>query len=233
MANDSRTPADDGYTEYSIIHGDEERTDLEWVGVGPGAPRVFDRQSEVIYGGEIDEDEREVRVDEDERRELDDEETLGDYVAEVGDDLGWTWLSSFAHDNLETTGHEAHMDVIDAKFDRRNVVDDADYDVGFFGSFTYRDDDGRVHTLERQFDVYTDDASRTGADQPVVVVEEAYLTAADDNPESRVGDADLEGKTRREFPVDVDPDAEDERAAIHEFCREWHESHPEPMDSSH
>lgn len=219
---------------YPIIHENERRSDLEWIGLGAssgaGAPRVYDPENDTIFEARFDEDEEEVHVDESETRQLEDDETIGDYVAEVGDDLGWTWLSGFAHDHLETTGHDAHMDVIDATFDRRNVATDADYDVGFLGSFTYRDDDGRVHTLEREFDVYTDEAYRTQADQPVAVVEERYLTAQDPNAESRAGDAVMDAKTRREIAVDADPDTGAELATIDEFCREWHEAHPEPLE---
>lgn len=233
--NPQRTTGDDE-AGHPIVHENERRGDLEWIGLGTnsgaGAPRVYDPKKDTVFGGSFDEEEGQVHVDESERRPLDDDETLGEYIAEVGDDHGWAWLSEFAHEHLETTGHDAHMDVIDATFDRENVANDADYDVGFFGSFTYRDDDGRVHTLEREFEVYTDESYRTEADQPVAVVEERFLTANGPEAESRVGDAELEQKNRREIAVDVDPDTGAELATIDEFCREWHEAHPEPLDSS-
>lgn len=234
--NSQRTASDDGRVGYPVIHENERRDDLEWVGIGAnsgaGAPRVYDPKNDTVFGGTVDEDEERVRVDESEKRELADDETVGDYVAEVGDDLGWTWLSDFAHGHLETTGHDAHMDVIDATFDRRNLPSDVEYELGFFGSFTYRDEDGRVHTLEREFDVYTDESHRTEANQPVAVVEERYLTAREPDAESRAGDADLEERTSREIAVDVDPDTGSELATIDEFCREWHEAHPEPLEST-
>lgn len=235
MDDDSQRPPGDR-EGYPIVFGDERREDLEWIGFsrssGTRSPRVYDPENDAVYEGTFDEDEKRVSVDEGDRRDLDDEETVGDYVAEVGDDLGWHWLSAFAHDHLETTGHEAHLDVIDATFDRRNVAAEADYDLGFVGTFTYRDDDGRVHTLERQFDVYTDESRRTQADQPVAVVEERYLTATDPEAESRAGDAEMEGRSRREVAVDADPDTGAELATIDEFCREWHEAHPEPLEST-
>ena len=236
MSDDPPRSAGDHDVGYPIVHEDERRGDLEWIGLGAnagaGAPRVYDPGNDTVFGGSFDEAEGRVHLDESDRRQLEDDETIGDYVAEVSAEHGWTWLSEFAHDHLETTGHDAHMDVIDATFDRRNVAEDADYDLGFSGSFTYRDDDGRVHTLERKFDVYTDEAHRTEADQPIAVVDERYLTAEEPNAESRAGDATLESENRREVAVDVDPDTGAELATIDEFCREWHEAHPEPLDPS-
>ena len=236
MADDSEHSIDHPYEEYEIVREREKTDDVRWIGIGEGssmaAPWMYDENEGAMYPGEVDDEERIVRVNENERRDLDENETLGDRVAEIGDDHGWHWLSEFAHENLETTDHDAHMDVIDAKFDRRNVADDADYDVGFFGSFTYRDDDGRVHTLEREFQVFTDEAHRTETDMPVAVVEETYLTAEEPMADRRAGDAELENQTSRELPIEIDPDAADELVAIHEFCEEWHESHPEPMGAS-
>lgn len=236
MSDNPHRTAGDDEMGYPIIHENERRGDLEWIGLGArsgaGAPRVYDPKNDTVFGARFDEDHEQVHVDESEKRQLEDDETIGDYVAEVADDIGWNWLSEFAHDQLETTGHDAHMDVIDATFDRRNVAADADYDVGFFGSFTYRDDDGRIHTLEREFDVYTDEAHRSQANQPVAVIDETYLTATEPNEDRRAGDAAVESQTRREIPVDVDPDTGAELATIDEFCREWHEAHPEPLESS-
>lgn len=236
MAENPHPRPDDPDGEYPFVHRGENREDLEWIGVGDGpglgTPVVYEPENHSVYEAEFDQEAEHVRVDESEKRELDEGESIRDVVAEVGDELGWTWLSAFAHDDLETTGHDAHLDVIDAAFERRNVPESADYDLGFYGDFTYRDDDGRVHTLERRFDVFTDEAHRTETDQPVAVVRETYLTAADPRAESRAGDAEKEGQTRREIPVDVDPDTGAELATIDEFCREWHEAHPEPFESS-
>lgn len=227
MANDSGGVPDGDYDEYAIRHDDDTQYNFEWLGLGYGAgyrtARVFEPDTERVYEGEIDDEEQHIRLDEDEAHELDEDETIGDYIARVGNDLGWAWLSEFAHDNLETTGHDASMDVIDATFDRRNVADDADFDAGFFGSYTYRDDDGHVHTLEREFDVYTDE------DQPVVSVEEVFLSAIEPDAESRAGDAAVEARTSREIPCDVGPNQTEDLAAIDEFCREWHQSHPDPL----
>lgn len=236
MPENPQPRPDDPYDEYPFVHQGEEREDLEWIGVGNGTefgtPVVYEPETHSVYEAEFDPDEERVNVDESEDRQLEEDESIGGYVAEVGDDLGWNWLSEFAHDHLENTGHDAHLDVIDATFERRNVAETADHDLGFYGDFTYRDDDGRVHTLERQFDVFTDEAHRTEIDQPVAVVRETYLTAEEPGTERRAGDAEMEGQTRRELPVDVDPDTGAELATIDEFCREWHEAHPEPLESS-
>ncbi len=235
MSRDSDHPIDHPYEEYEIVRESERTDDVRWIGIGEGssmaAPWMYDENEGAVYPGEVDDEEEVVRVNEEERRELDEDETLGDHLVELGDEHGWTWLSEFAHENMETTDHDAHLDVVDVEFDRRNVADGAEYDLGFFGSFTYRDDDGRVHTLERQFDVYTDESRRTETDRPVAVVEETYLTAKEPQEQRRAGDAEREGQTSRELPIDVDPDAVDERAAIQERVEEWHEAHPEPLES--
>ncbi len=231
--SDNQTPEDEGaspYWDYPIVHEGEQQDGYEWIGVtggaGYGTPRVYDPQSRVIYEGDFDEDEEHVQVVETDLRELGDDDTLGDHVAAVGEEHGWTWLSEFAHEHMDTSDHPG-TNVIDREFERRNLLDDADADLGFFGSYTYRDDDGRVHTLEREFEVYTDESRRTQAGQPVAVVEESFLTAEAPDEERRAGDAELESQTRREIPVGVDPDAGD--AEIEAFCEEWHEANPEPI----
>ncbi|WP_225333286.1 hypothetical protein [Halomicrobium urmianum] len=231
--SDNQTPEDEEtthYRDYPIVYQGQRRDDFEWIGVGGGAgfgnPRVYDPDDHAVYRAEVDEDAGHATVDEAERRDLDENETLGDAVAEFGEEHGWTWLSDFAHDHMDTSDHPG-TNVIDREFQRRNLAESADADVGFFGSYTYRDDDGRVHTLEREFEVHTDESRRTQTGQPVAVVEEAYLTAEEPNEESRAGDAELESRTRREVPVDVDPDAG--VAEIAAFCEEWHEANPEPI----
>lgn len=236
MTNTHRRATDGGYDDSPVIRSDNggPTSDHEIIGYtfggGHGNPRVLEPDTNTVYGAELNEEEGHVRIDENDAYELGEDETLGDYITSVGDDLGWTWLSSFARDTLETTGHDAHMDVIDTAFDRRIVSDSADYAAGFSGSFTYRDRDGHVHTLERQFDVYTDERHRTESGQPVALVKESYLTSEQTETDGRAGATKKEGQNRREIPIKIESDTGGELAAIHEFCREWHETRPTPSD---
>lgn len=226
LGEDDRTR----YRDYPFVINGEEREELEWVGVAPGAnygvPQAYDPEEQAVYKGEVDEEAEHIRIDEEGKRHLDEDETLGDHVESMAEEHGWTWLSEFAHDHLETTEHEAGLHVIHSEFNKRNVSDDADYDLGYFGSFTFRDDDGRVHTLERQFNVYHDDGDRTGTGQPRAVLKETLLTAEAPDEERRAGDAELDAEDSREVRLDIEPGAGD--AAIQTAVKEWHEAHPEP-----
>ena len=108
------------------------------------------------------------------------------------------------------------------EFERRLVPDDAEYEDAFWGSYTYDDETGRVHTIERMFKVYADYEHREN-DNPVVVIEETHLVAEPPQEETRAGDADQVDQTTQEVIPDVNSDYEE--VAVMEWCEDWHESH--------
>ena len=108
------------------------------------------------------------------------------------------------------------------EFERRVVPDDAEHEDAFWGSYTYDDETGRVHTVERMFTVYADPERREN-DNPVVAIEETHLVAEAPEEETRAGDADQIDKTTHQEVIDVDPDHEE--ASVMDWCKDWHESH--------
>ena len=108
------------------------------------------------------------------------------------------------------------------EFERRVVPDDAAYEDAFWGSHTYDDDTGRVHTIERLFEVYTD-SEHGETENPVVAIEETHLVAEEPREETRAGDAEQVDQTTHEAVIDVDSDQA--TVSVMDWCEEWHESH--------
>ena len=236
-----RTPADhdamDDVAEEYAEEMDAGDTNLRWIGLaGQTKPYVYDPGGKVVYEGELDEEEERVILREAGRTEVD-EGGLGRRIEEFGDEHGGEWLSSVARDHLED--HRANegrtaaaepadspeeLSLRDSEFNRRNLLDEEEADVGFFASHTLVNDDGWVHVVERQFDVYADDA--TGEGIPVEI-EEEFLVSEPESAGTRAGDADLIAEDERELTVDVDTGEFGWENVVAEELEEWHRSHVE------
>ncbi|MFB6140505.1 MAG: hypothetical protein ABEJ26_08735 [Halosimplex sp.] len=219
-----------------------EMDDVEWVGAagpaGTGGTYFYEPARETLHEGQYDpENDRVVIGDEDEGRRLEADETLGDHLVDIGEDHDWGWLSSFARDHMDTGENGAEdpvashllppgFDRRDTEFQRRNLADSDDADVAFFGSHTFDDEDGRVHVLEREFDV-TADGDGSGA---AVDVEERYLLAEAPREERRAGDADLVDEGAYELALDVDPDEPTWDGEAERLLGEWHRRHLAPPE---
>ncbi len=90
---------DDHKEEYPV----HERNDRKYLGVlSEGrAPTFFDPQEGHVYRGEVDRERERVSPGDEHDRTLDPEETLGEFLERVGDELGWESLSAYAREHLE------------------------------------------------------------------------------------------------------------------------------------
>ncbi|WP_436924185.1 hypothetical protein [Halosimplex amylolyticum] len=238
-----RYDADDDLTVERETPGDAENErleDVEWVGVGgPGVggnPYLYAPQEETVHRGRYDAVADRIVVDEDERA-VDEEESLGDHLVDIGEDHDWHWLSSFAREHLDTPEHDAdrptsgHLlppgfDHEFTEFQRRNVAESSDVDAAFWGSHTFADETDRVHVLEREFGVRADDA----ADRVDVHVEERYLVAEEPREESRAGDADLVDEREYDLALDVEPGETAWVADTEDLLTRWHRRHLAPPE---
>lgn len=243
------------YDEYESWPVERESPDgqsvrseeIEWVGTfaPSGGAYLYSANDEAIYEGRIDVANERIVVDEEAVERDVGDDSLTDRIAEIGDERDWDWLSSFARDRLDADGgdtaHEGadaaeyhtpeEFDHHDTRFQRRNLPRSADAEVVFFGSHTYADDTGRVHVLEREFDVDLPDATADETVSARVSVTEEYLVAADDSPENREGDAELVDDREYEIAVEVGPDAPSRQARVEGYLREWHAERPgTPVD---
>lgn len=223
------TPEDDDGTrerlvqEYRAGMADEEDDWFGYVGqTDEGGPLVYAPHESALYRGEVDEDEERVVLREENRHDVDDE-SIGEHLERLGEEHGWTWLSSFARDHLEGDQHEGRsVEHRDSEFQRRNVLDDDPYDLSFYGAHTFTDETGRVHTIDRYFNVYLDE---TTADVTGVEVEEEYLVADDPAAERRAGDATVVEENERALDVDVVLDDAGDESYLSEELEQWHETH--------
>ena len=223
------TPRDEGGTreqiaeEYEAERADEE---LEWIGYvgqpGAGDSFLYAPHESALYEGELDDEEERVILREASRREVE-EDSLGEHIEEFGEEHGWHWLSSFAREYLEDDDHgQSSFEHRDSEFQQRNVAPDDPYDMAFYGSHTFDDASGRVHTLDRFFNVYLDD---DGSDVTTVEVDEEYLIAEAPDEGRRAGDADRVDENTRELDVDVDTDEFGGEGELAERLEQWHEEH--------
>lgn len=219
-----------------------EDSEVEWIGLTgyPGSPTayVYDRDETAVYEAELDEENQRVLVDESERREVEDDESLAEHIERIGDEHGWNWLSSIAGDFVDEDRHDdllaeggtsgRPLELEESEFQRKNVLDDADHDLAFFGSHTYRDPTDRVHVLERRFEVYVPETGGV----PDVEVEDRFLVADDPQAERRAGDATMIDKRVYGIDVDVDASADLWKAELEEELEAYHENNvewPEPQ----
>ncbi|WP_415382225.1 hypothetical protein [Halosimplex sp. TS25] len=218
----------------------ERLEDVEWVGVGGtgagGSAFLYAPEDETVHRGRYDPNEDRIVVDEDERT-VEDDESLGDHLVDVGEEHDWHWLSSFARDHLDTPEHDddrptsGHLlppgfDHEYTEFQRRNVAESADVDAAFWGSHTFADETDRVHVLEREFGVRAHEA----ADEVDVHVEERYLVAEEPREESRAGDADLVDEREYDLALHVDPDETAWLTDTEDLLTRWHRSHLAPPE---
>jgi len=202
---------------------------LEWIGfaglggTAPG-PYVYDAEESAIYEGEHDDDRLVLR--EDSRRDVEDEQSLGEHIEEIGADHGWTWLSSFAREYLEDDeerdgpGTAPGLELRDSEFGRRNLPDSSSIDLGLFGSHTLADESGQVRVVDRYFAV--DDVER---DPVAVDVEEEFLAAEAPAEDRREGDAELVEERQYGFELGVSEGAANREARVESALRTWHAAH--------
>lgn len=214
----------DGTTEelaemYEAELIDEE---IEWIGFtgghGSGSPLLYSPREFALYEGELDEESERVILREASRYDVD-EESLGDHIEEIGEEHGWEWLSSFARKFLETDAYERPaFEHRTSEFQQRNVAEADPYDLAFFGSHTFADESGRIHSIERFFDAYLDDAS----DVIRVEITEEYLIAEEPAEERRAGDAEMVDENEREIDVHVDTEAFGRESELADRLERWH-----------
>ncbi|MFC7196047.1 hypothetical protein ACFQL4_17735 [Halosimplex aquaticum] len=193
----------------------EQLEDVEWVGVGgmgaSGNAFFYASQEDTVHRGRYDPDNDRVVVEED-GRAVDEDESLGDHLVDIGEEHDWHWLSSFARDHLDTPEHDddhptsGHLlppgfDHEYTEFQQRNLAESADVDAAFWGSHTFADETDRVHVLEREFGIRGDEVD----DEVDVHVEERYLVAEEPREEDRAGDADLVEDREYDLALDVQP----------------------------
>jgi hypothetical protein len=227
------TPREEGGTREELAEEYlEERDDYEWVGfAGTGGndaqPYVYDPQGSAVYAGEVDDLNERVVLREASERAVDDEESLGEHIEEIGEEHDWQWLSSFAREYLEdedhaeaVSGDRTVLELDESTFQERAVPADSAADAAFQGSHTMRDGSGQVYVLDRRFEVETDASGRATVD-----VDEDYLVAEEPRSESRAGDAERVADREHSFRVEFDSDAPNPEARVEERLREWHERH--------
>ncbi|MCU4800129.1 hypothetical protein OB920_07075 [Halobacteria archaeon HArc-gm2] len=209
--------------EYRMGMADEESDWFGYVGqTDEGGPLIYAPHESSLYRGEVDEDEERVVLREENRHDVDDE-SLGEHLERLGEEHGWTWISSFARDHMDADEHEEpNVEHRDSEFQRRNVLDDDPYDLSFYAAHTFTDETGRVHTIDRYFNVYLDEAT---ADVTTVEVEEEYLVADDPTAERRAGDATIVDENERALDVDADFDETSGESYLSEELEQWHEAH--------
>ena len=94
-----RSPHRAAYEDYKVA--DEERRDSEYLGTASdGAAIFYHPDSNSVFEGEPDDNEKSIRPVRESERSLDDGESVGDAVKRIGDELGWDGLSEFAEDHL-------------------------------------------------------------------------------------------------------------------------------------
>ena len=89
------------YDEWPV--SDPEHTDREHLGVTGHESQMlmYDKASNAMYVADVDHEAEKIGNPRRSDRQLQAEETLGEYLERVGDDHGWEWLSDFAREHLE------------------------------------------------------------------------------------------------------------------------------------
>lgn len=252
------TPRGRGETTGDVPDVDREDDgpdEVRWLGfAGRGGyaygPFLYDSEDAAVYRGDLDHDEDRIVLDEDSRRDVGDDRSLGEHLEAIGEEHGWTWLSSFAREHLEddsgvdgadrssastddrspastddrsppATGEApAELELRASEFQRRNLPDSSELALGFSASHTLVDEGGRVHVIERSFDVADlGDASAT------VDVETDFLVATGEQADRRAGEAERVDRRHHSFDLEPDADAPDAGAAVESRLRTWHAAH--------
>lgn len=214
------------YDNWPIEGSDE---DVRYIGLmggtgDTGSPMLYQETTGTLYEGSVDEENERLIVDEESAREVDSGETITETLTSITDEFGLESLSAWTREHLG----DGAEDVEHGEFQKRNVPDDADHDYGFWGSYTYDDETGRVHTIERLFKIYTDPSRRENGN-PVAAIKETHLVAEAPQEERRAGDAEEVDQTTYELVINMESDVEreHEEGAVHDWCRDWHRSHLE------
>jgi len=236
------TPGDhDAAEDVAAEYAKEEDVEgLEWIGftsggAPAGGPYLYQSKESAIYRGDIDDENKRVILRERDRRDVESEDSLAEHIEEIGEEHGWSWLSSFAREFVEddthpeqSTGEFEHRDT---EFSQRNVSESAEYDLSFTGSHTFADESNRVHIIDRTFDVYLDE-NGAGSERVTVEVGDHYLLAEAPLEESRAGDADLINERQYELYYDIDTDEVGWERTLETALEEWHSSHVSQTSSA-
>lgn len=229
----------DAHTQWPVERttpGEDDRTlddGVEHVGaLGPmaGADTVylFDPNESALIEGRVDEDEQRIVVEEDhEHHEVDSPDSLGEHLEAIGEEHGWTWLSSFAHEHLEDeeAARATGLAYEHSKFDRKNLVEASDPDLAFVGSHTFADADDEPVVVEREYDVFLE----PGSDRTRIEVREDVRSSEGEKRERQAGDAGLEDRREFELALDVAADDPAREEKIGEALEEWHRANPGPQ----
>lgn len=227
------TPGDDDDDTVEELEKEYEQDfhqdKVDWLGITgsgtpEGGPSVYAGVGSAIHTGRIDEANERVVLEAEANREVEDEESLGEHIEEIGEEHGWQWLSSFAREHLGADDPEDALadDAFrrrDSEFDRRNLAESDDADLGFFASHTLVDGTGQVYIIDRRFDVTTRAAG------VAVAVEGEYLVAREPAEEERAGDTDLVAERSYEFDLSTDTDDPGWEAEVETYLMEWHADH--------
>lgn len=226
----------DAYTRWPVERatpdeGEARRDDsLEWVGVFHSgetpSPYLYDPEERTLVEGRVDEERERVVVEDDhDRRELDEEESLGEHLEDIGEDHGWTWLSSFAREYLEddeSVDRSRWPTYQHSSFDRKNLLEDSAPDLAFVGSHTFEDDRERTYVLEREFDAFLESEGAR------ITVREDVREATGEKRDRQAGDADLTTQVAFELAVDVDTDHPSWEEKLEDAIEDWHMDHRGP-----
>lgn len=228
------TPRDEGGTLKEVAEEYQEERDggdAEWIGfVDTGTqgvtPYLLGAGGSTIYEGEIDEAEERIVLREEKAQEVESEDSLGERIEEIGQEHGWTWLSSFARTHLQDdededtlTEADAGLELRDSEFMQRNLPASSTAELGFSGSHTLTDPSGQVYVIDRDFTVTTIEGNQVAVD-----VDEEYVVAEGPAEDRRAGDADIVDERQYRLEREVDPDV-DREVAVETFLQEWHTRH--------
>lgn len=226
------TPREEGGTleevaeEYQAEHDDD---DVEWIGfVDTGTqgmtPYLLGAGGSIIYEGEIDEAEERIVLREEGAREVESEDSIADHIEEIGEEHGWTWLSSFARTHLQDdedtpTGADEGLELRDSEFMQHNLPASSTAEMAFTGSHTLADASGQVYVIERDFTVTSLEGDRATVD-----VDEEYVVTEGAEEDRRAGDAEIVDERQYRFERELDPDV-DREVAAEKYLQEWHSRH--------
>lgn len=225
------TPREEGGTLEEVAEEYQaDREDVEWIGfVDTGTqgmtPYLLGAGGSTIYEGEIDEAEERIVLREEAAQKVESDDSLGAHIAEIGDEHGWSWLSSFARTHLQDDEHEAALSDAaglerrDSEFMQRNLTASSTADLGFTGSHTLVDASGQVYVIERDFTVTSIEGTRATVD-----VDEEYVVAEEPEEGRRAGDAEIVDERQYRLERELDPDV-DQQVAVETFLQKWHSRH--------
>ncbi|WP_158056254.1 hypothetical protein [Halorussus halophilus] len=94
-----RSPHNAAYEDYTF--DGETKQNSDYLGtVSDGVAMFYSHDSNSIFEGEPNDDQKTIRPVEGSEQQLDDGDSLGDVLRSIRDDVGWESLSSFAEEHL-------------------------------------------------------------------------------------------------------------------------------------